>query len=155
MSPWVSQCSISLMLIKPTIYSTKSSVNIIHKTIQKILTYLAYTVSTTLFWNCEVIIYRRRIQRHQPKPKLCMRQTTEELPASTIFQWLYSPVLSCRDSNRSLSMFCVFCWKKLPPYIRTLPTWLKKTEFCSGWRDDMAVKTKPLARGVNHDGPEI
>ena len=44
---------------------------IIHKTIKKILPYLAYTVSTTsepLCWNCEVI-YRRRIQRHQPKPQ--------------------------------------------------------------------------------------
>lgn len=36
-------------------------------------------------------------------------------------------------SSLEVPMFCVFCWRKLPPCIETLPTWSNRTEFCSGW----------------------
>jgi len=126
MSPWVSQCSISLMRNKTYHIFYKVVSESYSQDNQKISTYLAYTVSTTsepLCWNCEVIC-RRRIQRHQPKPRLCMGQTTEELPAWILFQWQYSPVLSCSDSNRSPRSATFVMFSLMMPTVSSIWAWI-------------------------------
>lgn len=122
----LSQCSISLIWNKTyhIFYKVISEYYSQHN--QQIPTYLAYTVSATsepLCWNCEVI-YGGRIQRHQPKPRPWMQQATEELSAWSLFQCLYSPVLSCRDSNRSPRSATFVMFSLMIPTVSSIWAWM-------------------------------